>query len=385
MYVLSRYSKGLTKSVVTSAQIRAFAGTGSTDHSSQADSHVAINEHPGISVVIAARNEEKHISDCICAIQSCGYPFEKFEVILVDDHSTDNTREAISLYEYTNVRYLSMPDHLVGKKAAITFGVMHACHPIIACTDADCRVPAGWLDTVAGAFRVTGADMITGPVLTEGGASLLHAFQRMDMAATMLLTVAGIARYSWSLANGANMAFTVQFFSETGGFKNSSSNPSGDDIFLAAKAAGRGRGQLAYAAKALPVITKAESSWTELWAQRKRWASKSFAIAQNRLLPLQMIVFAAGMGCVFSVWAAFVVDGYSHLMMLVPVVVKLMADLFTLHFIQRNTGWSLGLQWFFLAFPFHIAHLLHSGFAAITRSSYLWKERAWSIDFRKSA
>jgi cellulose synthase/poly-beta-1,6-N-acetylglucosamine synthase-like glycosyltransferase len=49
------------------------------------------NNLPFVSIIIAARNEEKNIGNCIQSIIDQTYPQNKFEVIITDDHSKDNT------------------------------------------------------------------------------------------------------------------------------------------------------------------------------------------------------------------------------------------------------------------------------------------------------
>jgi len=64
---------------------------------------------PFISVVVAARDEEKNISDCIQSLLKQDYPVDKFEILIVDDFSTDKTAELIKKFEASgaNLKYLS--------------------------------------------------------------------------------------------------------------------------------------------------------------------------------------------------------------------------------------------------------------------------------------
>ena len=51
-----------------------------------------------ISIVVAARDEEKRIIPCLQSLEKLDYPDDKFEIIFVDDHSSDNTAEVIGSY-----------------------------------------------------------------------------------------------------------------------------------------------------------------------------------------------------------------------------------------------------------------------------------------------
>src|SRR5690349_12450920 len=93
---------------------------------------------PGISVVVSARNEEHTIGPLLRDLM--GQQYQDFEVIIVDDHSDDNTR--VSVEEVTRVdnRFRLIRNLGEGKKQAIASGVKAASKPIIVTTDADCRV-----------------------------------------------------------------------------------------------------------------------------------------------------------------------------------------------------------------------------------------------------
>ncbi|MFZ4476821.1 MAG: glycosyltransferase, partial [Saprospiraceae bacterium] len=52
-----------------------------------------------LTVVIPARNEEQNMADCLYSILACQYPYEKFEVLVIDDHSDDDTVAIVEWYE----------------------------------------------------------------------------------------------------------------------------------------------------------------------------------------------------------------------------------------------------------------------------------------------
>src|SRR5579871_560045 len=99
-----------------------------------------------LSVVVPVRNEEKNLVALIDSLSSQALPVEDFELIFVDDHSTDKSldrlRELTSQFQNIEVISLTQP---AGKKAAITAGVAVAHGEIIITTDADCVHPQQWL------------------------------------------------------------------------------------------------------------------------------------------------------------------------------------------------------------------------------------------------
>src|ERR1035437_4165470 len=57
-----------------------------------------------ISVIIAARNEEKNIRNCIESIFKQSYPANLFEVIVVDENSTDSTADIVNSFMQSNIK-----------------------------------------------------------------------------------------------------------------------------------------------------------------------------------------------------------------------------------------------------------------------------------------
>ena len=69
-----------------------------------------------ISIIIPARNEEENIADCLNSIIDQSYPKHLFEVLVVDDHSTDNTAAIIKSYAAENVKLISLQDFVTANE-----------------------------------------------------------------------------------------------------------------------------------------------------------------------------------------------------------------------------------------------------------------------------
>jgi len=103
-----------------------------------------------VSVIVAVRNEEENIKTLLESIGRQDYPRHLVEVILVNDHSSDNTLEVLK--EYTWVKVISL-ENKFGKKEAIKSGIENARNELIVTTDADCVLPVNWLATYAAYFE----------------------------------------------------------------------------------------------------------------------------------------------------------------------------------------------------------------------------------------
>ena len=122
------------------------------------------NDTENISVVIAARNEEKNIESLTSYFKKIDYPADKFELILVDDNSTDATFEVMEKVTNSlqNFRVFSTKSFgSTGKRAALSLGIQNAIYPYILITDADCRPENNWLKSYSMKFE-NGYDMLFG-------------------------------------------------------------------------------------------------------------------------------------------------------------------------------------------------------------------------------
>lgn len=94
-----------------------------------------------ISVVIPARNEEKYLADCLAGMKRQDYGSQNYEILVVDNNSTDTTAEIAQ--SVPGVKYLHIADGPVG--AVRNRGVREAKGDFIAFIDADCIAPSSWL------------------------------------------------------------------------------------------------------------------------------------------------------------------------------------------------------------------------------------------------
>ena len=115
------------------------------------DFHISATTLPSakFSVIIPARNEENNIAALLDSLLAQNYPTELFEIIVVDDHSTDRT--AAIVRQYKQVQLLRLQEDGINsfKKKAIETGIGAVKNNWIVCTDADCVVNPGWLLTLS--------------------------------------------------------------------------------------------------------------------------------------------------------------------------------------------------------------------------------------------
>jgi len=330
---------------------------------------------PGVSILIPVRNEENFIGQCIASILKCDYPKDKYEIIVIDDHSTDHTAEIVKSIPSTNLRFIRLASGLTGKKNAISTGIHSAMYDIILCTDGDSRVGSGWIASHS-SLIVQGKNIRTGYVLPEAGDRLIEHFQWLDFAAAMAITANGIVRQKYFLANGANLCYSRHMFDCVGGFAGNETIASGDDIFLIKKMSKDDPHNTGFLAdRAAIVTTKAESSWKALMHQRKRWAGKSLNSQDIGLKIVQVFIFTFVLVTFVSfllMWIRWEQFGISFFILFFS---KLVVDYIFLRKLTIYFNRTDVMRSYFACFLIYYVHILMSGFHALFPTAYQWKGR----------
>ena len=246
-----------------------------------------------ISVILPVRNEEKNISFILSCLSKQKYPADKFEIIVVDDFSTDTTPDIIKKMACPNVKYIHLKNG-GGKKNAITEGILYSTGTLIVTTDADCIINDSWLSTIAAFYEEKRPKMIIAPVLLTdtGNVSFISHIQSQEM---MVLTASAGASAYYDfpiLCSGANLIYEKEVFIAVGGFEGSDQVLSGDDVFLMQKIhIAFSKGIKYLKSKEAIVYTTPEKHAYDALLQRKRWASKFFFYGFNHITLTAMLVF----------------------------------------------------------------------------------------------
>ncbi|MCC7232499.1 MAG: glycosyltransferase [Bacteroidia bacterium] len=334
-------------------------------------------KQPYVTVIVPARNEESVISACLESISKQDYPEENIEIFLADDHSEDQTvalaEKVFREHPSIRSRILKAEENVFSKKPALEHGVRMASGEIILVTDADCRVPSGWIRSMVSCFQ-PGVHFVAGPVAFENNRSLFGAAQSLEFAGLMAIAAAGIRNNLPVMCNGASMAFRKKIFLEVEGFSGNKGIATGDDTQLMMKIHVKYRNAIRYATpKASVVITGVSHTLSQFISQRRRWASKiPFALSGFT------ISFAAAAWLAHTwlfVSSVFVLAGIAgiHLLIL-PVVLKVLPEALLLisatGYIQRRQ-----LLWLFLPLqPLYMIYITLTGLLA-PMGTFRWKGR----------
>ncbi|MGZ8537310.1 MAG: glycosyltransferase [Flavisolibacter sp.] len=252
------------------------------------------NEEHFISVIVAARNEEKYIGRLLDALQNQSYQSSYFEIIVVDDYSTDNTSEVVKSKSTPNLQLIqpNVSFERSSKKKSIEAGIATAKGELIVTTDADCIPPTNWLRSINNIYAGSKASFIAAPVKFTHDNSLLQIFQSIDFLTLQGITAASVTNKTLSMCNGANLAYKKKSFEEVNGFDGIDHVATGDDMLLMYKIWKKDPSKVFYLKdEKVIVVTEPMKTWKELLMQRKRWASKTLVYDDKRIIFVLAFVY----------------------------------------------------------------------------------------------
>lgn len=334
------------------------------------------------SIIIPARDEEANIKKCLDSVLQQQYPAALFEVIVINDHSTDQTETIIrSLqHEHENLRLLNLADHLQGKqlnaykKKAIELAIAESRGTWIMTTDADCMVTPNWLQTMHAFITEKQPVFVAAPVMFTHEAGFLSLFQLLDFMSLQGITAASVSAGYHTMCNGANIAYRKDVFYEVGQFKGIDHLASGDDMLLMHKIKQIYPDKIGYLNSSEAMVTTAPmQGWKSFFNQRIRWASKADQYNDKSVFWVLALVYAVNAGLlVLLLVSPFIENGFSNWLVLV-----MLKTLIELSFMVPVAGFynhSQVLIWFPLMQPFHILYTVIAGWLG-KFGTYQWKGR----------
>lgn len=244
-----------------------------------------------LSVVIAVRNEVRHLPRLISDLRL--QSVTDMEIIVVDDHSEDDTVAAAIAATDGDERFHFAVSSGSGKKAALTTGVTLAKGTIVLTTDADCRVGPNWVATMTQSF----SDPTTMMVFASVRISSSKLFDHMQSLEFATLIGAGAATATFNLptmCNGANLSYRKSAFVSVGGYNDNLQIPSGDDEFLMRKIKQKYPNSVRFCgAQEATVTTSPMPGFVAFFDQRIRWAGKwrRSGNLTSTLLALSIFIF----------------------------------------------------------------------------------------------
>ena len=330
------------------------------------------------SILIPARNEASVILACLDSIALQEYPKHLFEVIVINDRSSDNTAALVQAYINQNphlpLRLMEAESvGISGKKACITAAVAQAQYEFICLTDADCTRGKYWLGAINESVQTKDTQLIYAPVYFSAG-NLFEKSQTLEFMGLMGIGAAAIQLKNPNMCSAANLIFKKSVFTEIDGYAGNESLASGDDEFLLHKIFKYYPNQVYFLKDARAVVeTSPNGSLEELTQQRRRWVSKSTKYENRYITAILVGAYFYNFSMFWNVVVGFFVPGLWQIAM-VQMGIKMFAEGLLIHAVLRFFKQSKLILLLPFVEPFHVLYVLIIGIWANVQT-FTWKER----------
>jgi glycosyltransferase involved in cell wall biosynthesis len=242
-----------------------------------------------VSVVVACYNEQENLPMLLKSISDQNYPQELFEVIIVNDNSTDKTFDAATGFNGIK-NIIAINNRGTGKKKAIRTGIEASKGKLIITTDADCQMGERWLSAITSFYEQHKPDMIICPVQIESKSGFFGRFQELEFLSLQGITAGTTQGDVPTMCNGANLSFTREAYLNNSE-KLHHEIYSGDDVFLLHSLKMNNSNILWLESPDAMVTTSLSSTISSFLKQRRRWISKGKAYTDGFTILIGIVTF----------------------------------------------------------------------------------------------
>lgn len=186
---------------------------------------------PGVSVIVAARNEYHNLKKLVPVILNQAYP--DFELIVVNDRSDDESFDylmELNTNPKINVVFIDhLPDHVNSKKYALTLGIKAAKSNHLLFTDADC-LPSSpeWIKGMISSYKEN-SEIVVGFSPYQYSSGFLNALIRFETHFTGIQYLSSASNNKAYMGVGRNLSYRKNFFLSKKGFNGFLNVTGGDD------------------------------------------------------------------------------------------------------------------------------------------------------------
>jgi glycosyltransferase involved in cell wall biosynthesis len=336
-------------------------------------SKVPVKSEPKpVSIIVCAHDEEENLRELVPLLLNQDHP--EFEVIVVEDRCNDGTYDYLreATQQHINLRMVRVqhkPDHISGKKYALTLGIKAAKHEHLLFTDADCR-PVGnqWARTITSVYQPD-TEIVLGFSPYQKKSGWLNAFIRFEA----LLTAIQYLGFTW-LGNpymgvGRNLSYKKSKFLSGKGFLTHQQVTGGDDDLFVNLYATR-KNTVAIATLESIVYSKPAIGWKEFLHQKRRHlaAGRHYRAMDKLVLGLFMFTW---LGSWFLLIPALIYDSVYLMVGVILFRELILMGLFRL--LARKSGvevevWKVPVLDFIFSF-----YYLVTGLRALVAKRIRWK------------
>ncbi len=189
-----------------------------------------------VSVIIAVKNEARLLPRCLSALVHQSYPDEQYEILVIDDHSTDETWSILQAFAvlYPGVHPLKVDriNYKSSKKSALETGILMASGSLLLLTDADSVPPFRWIQSMVNRFTPRTGLVAGFSPQTIPDKPVWDNILFIDSLAAAFVSAATIGWGRGVTCAGRNLAYRKQAYKDVQGFSSTPDKLSGDDDFI---------------------------------------------------------------------------------------------------------------------------------------------------------
>jgi glycosyltransferase involved in cell wall biosynthesis len=335
-------------------------------------SDTAVDEK-GVSVVVPAHDQEENLKKLIPILFDQNHP--NFEIIIVDDRSNDNTYDFLLGIQakYPRLRIVKVdqtPEHINGKKYALTLGIKAAKNDQIVLTDADCLPKSdNWLWKMTQGFQ-DGVIFVLGYSAYFKEKGLLNLWIRFETLFSGIQYLASAMGRRPYMAVGRNLGYRKHFFLEKKGFNRFLKVTGGDDDLFVNEHANRKNTKVIIGPDAL-VYSYPKRKWSEYYRQKVRHLSVSKYYRKSDKIHLALFPIAK-----ITFWITFVlllINFHRPFQIIPAYFLLLILTIWLFHKASRKLGDLYQLGWVPLMELFQIVY-----FPVVGIKAFLAKRVRWS-------
>ena len=291
--------------------------------------YTKLKKTPNVSIIISARNEQNNIEKLLDGIINQSYPNDKYEIIIANDRSTDETLSMLSDYQekFNNFFIIDIKKtkkNWSSKKWALNECIKKASGDIILQTDADCFHKYSWIESMVNAFDNENTGFVAGPSYIGIKNNFINELLKIESLSQESFTYANSKRQLFISCTGRNIAYRKAVFNEIEGYKNISHINSGDDDLLLHKIATKTKWNIKFLANSNALVSShVPSSIKSFYMQRLRYASKGLIYynlsTPNEVKIILPFIYIANLMCVISIFNFIVTNS---IVWLFPLLLK---------------------------------------------------------------
>jgi glycosyltransferase involved in cell wall biosynthesis len=334
----------------------------------------------GISIVVCAHNELENLKELVPLLLAQDHP--RFEVIVVDDRSSDGTYDYLTLQKIANplLRICVIdqtPDNFDGKKYALTLGIKAAKYDQVLLTDADCR-PASdsWARAMSNSFDADTQVVLGYSHYEKSAGGLLDMLIGFETLLTGVQYISSALTFRPYMGVGRNLAYRKSFFLAKKGFHGFMDRVGGDDDLFINRYAKKASTNVAIGDELL-VWSKPAKDWKKYFSQKVRhlFAGKAYnSIDRFRLGLYQLCVWLFWIGLAALVFFMPDFDYTQPLWIATLAVFFVRLILFYVIFVlsARKFGLKIALWWLPFAEIFYSVYYVIVGLSAQFSKTVRW-------------